>query len=68
MSGYCQSCKWELYRSLEVLTVSLGLPVFLPASLPLSAGCGAAATIVVKVMAAMKEMMDLWNNIVKNVV
>ena len=51
-----------------MLTVSLGLPVFLPASLPLSAGCGAAATIVVKVMAAMKEMMDLWNNIVKNVV
>ena len=33
MSGYCQSCKWELYRSLEVLAVSLGLPVFLPASL-----------------------------------
>ena len=42
--------------------------MFFPASLPLSASCGAAVTIVVKVMAVMKEMTDLWNNIVKNVV
>ena len=51
-----------------VLPVSLGLLVPLPASLPLSVSSGAAATIVAKVMAAMKEMTDLWNNIVKNVV
>ena len=45
--------------------MSFGLPAPLLASLPLSWSFGAAVTIVAKAIAAMKEMMDFWNNIVK---
>lgn len=40
----------------------MGLPV------PVVGGIAAAAAIVAKAMAATKEMIDLWNSIVKNVV